>query len=358
LEGLTVKIISSSVSRKIILGVTIALLSGVLAPIATATNANAAENGEYVCSTGSPLGGGDNGPTYKITDGVVADGGSCAGNVVIPDGVTSIGGFAFAGASSLTSITIPASVTSIGDYAFSNAQSLKDFYFEGDAPSVGESAFVQVAFQAKAHISATASGFGTDQTWNGLLIRVVPSGPSYTLTYDAAGGTAVNSDLFKTGGIIDTAPATIRPGYTFAGWSETSTGSVISFPYSPTATSDMTLYAIWDFTASYNCETGLVLQSDDTSPAYTVTNGVLTYGEDCIGVVEVASGVTSIGNYAFHYARAITSINISSSVTSIGNYAFSNTTSLTSITIPAGVTSIGALAFYFATAILALSIVS
>ena len=43
---------------------------------------------------------------------------SCAKNVVVPDGVTSIGDLAFAKCSSLTSITIPESVTSIGEEAF------------------------------------------------------------------------------------------------------------------------------------------------------------------------------------------------------------------------------------------------
>ena len=38
--------------------------------------------------------------------------------IVIEDGVTSIGDYAFEDCSSLTSITIPNSVTSIGDYAF------------------------------------------------------------------------------------------------------------------------------------------------------------------------------------------------------------------------------------------------
>ena len=45
--------------------------------------------------------------------------GKCEPNVVIPDSVTRIGGWAFSGCTGLTSIVIPDSVTSIGDWAFS-----------------------------------------------------------------------------------------------------------------------------------------------------------------------------------------------------------------------------------------------
>lgn len=53
--------------------------------------------------------------------------------VVIEDGVTSIGDFAFGNCSLLTSVTIPDSVKSIGAFAFSNCPNLTDVYYDGYA---------------------------------------------------------------------------------------------------------------------------------------------------------------------------------------------------------------------------------
>ena len=57
--------------------------------------------------------------------------GAFSGSYAIPDSVTSIGGSAFRGCSSLTSVTIPDSVTSIGKRAFSYCTSLTDVYYAG-----------------------------------------------------------------------------------------------------------------------------------------------------------------------------------------------------------------------------------
>ena len=46
-----------------------------------------------------------------------------SGSYTIPNGVTSIGGYAFSRCSGLTSVTLPTSVTSIGDRAFESAAS-------------------------------------------------------------------------------------------------------------------------------------------------------------------------------------------------------------------------------------------
>ena len=61
--------------------------------------------------------------------------------VVIEDGVTSIGDYAFRGCSSLTSITLPDSVTSIGDCAFVFCVGLSSITLPDSVTSIGDSAF-------------------------------------------------------------------------------------------------------------------------------------------------------------------------------------------------------------------------
>ena len=67
----------------------------------------------------------------------------------------------------------------------------------------------------------------------------------------------------------------------------------------------------------------------------------------CSGLrsVTIPEGVTSIERSAFSGCSGLTSVTIPESVTSIGNYAFSGCSGLASVTIPKGITSIGSYAF-------------
>jgi hypothetical protein len=67
--------------------------------------------------------------------------------------------------------------------------------------------------------------------------------------------------------------------------------------------------------------------------------------QNSVQKIEIGNGVTSIGNYAFHYCYSFTSVTIPDSVTSIGSYVFSYCYHLTSVTISNSVTSISIRAF-------------
>ena len=81
-----------------------------------------------------------------------------------------------------------------------------------------------------------------------------------------------------------------------------------------------------------------------SNPLY-LAHHLFLNNEEIIELV-IPNSITSIRNYAFRGASALTSVIIPNSVTSIGSEAFYNCSSLISITIPNSVTAIGDYAFY------------
>jgi uncharacterized repeat protein (TIGR02543 family) len=73
--------------------------------------------------------------------------------------------------------------------------------------------------------------------------------PTYTLSFDSQGGSAVNSISNQVGGVTITLPAApTRSGYSFVGWNTASNGSGTSYGANASYTlpgSNTTLYATW-----------------------------------------------------------------------------------------------------------------
>jgi len=91
----------------------------------------------------------------------------------------------------------------------------------------------------------------------------------------------------------------------------------------------------------------LIIQGNGPMADYSVTNTApwQPFWTE-IKSVDIVSGVTSIGNFAFDSCRNLTSITIPNSVTSIGSFAFIYCSNLTGVAIPESVTSIQENTFY------------
>jgi uncharacterized repeat protein (TIGR02543 family) len=67
----------------------------------------------------------------------------------------------------------------------------------------------------------------------------------HVVTFDSKNGSAVAASVFSSGGTVTQPTAPTRTGFTFAGWSATDGGSVVTFPYAPGVVTAITLYAKW-----------------------------------------------------------------------------------------------------------------
>ncbi|WP_050816704.1 leucine-rich repeat domain-containing protein [Candidatus Aquiluna sp. IMCC13023] len=273
------------------------------------------------------------------------------GSIIIPNSVTSIGDFAFYKATSLTSltfetgselksigmrafenatklgsITIPNSVTSIGNYAFKNATSLTSVTFEtgSELKSIGQEAFYGVTKLGSITIPNSVTSIGQEAFKNCTSLTSV--------TFEGKAPTTVGTDAFSSVG--NDAVANI--GSAATGFGEATTWNGLTIVQAAEI-------------SSVDCSAG---------GSFTITDNVVTGSTDCAGTAIIPNSVTSIGNFAFSNATALTSVTFEagSVLTSIGDAAFVNATSLTSITIPDSVISIGDAAFVNATSLTSITI--
>ena len=256
-------------------------------------------------------------------------------NTVIPSSVTSIGTGAFYGCSGLTSVTFGenSQLTSIGEDAFRYC-SLTSIEIPSGVTSIGEDAFFNCLRLTSIEIPSgvTSIGTGAFNACDSLTSIIVESGNT---VYDSRD---------NCNAIIETATNTL-----IAGCKNTVIPNTVSFigEGAFSGCSSLTsieipsgVTSIGDYAFNGSSLTSIEIPSGVTSI------GNLAFGGcSSLTSIEIPSGVTSIGEGAFMGCSSLTSIEIPSGVTSIGDYVFSVCSSLTSIEIPSGVTSIGDYAF-------------
>ena len=111
-------------------------------------------------------------------------------SITIPDSVTSIGYYAFFYCSSLTSITISDSVTSIGNYAFFYCRSLTSITIPDSVTSIGNSAFSNCRSLTSITISDSVTSIGNDAFYGCSNLKTISLSCKSSLKRSDFGGQA------------------------------------------------------------------------------------------------------------------------------------------------------------------------
>lgn len=222
--------------------------------------------------------------------------------VLIEDGTTYIGAYAFSGCRNITEIRLPSTLLSIGEYAFNNNSSLTYLELPEKIVTIGKAAFRNCGIEFVSFMGST----------NGWY----------------AGGANISNAIADG----TSAATAITTSYSTVVWVKEAAedGSSIAGGY-----------FAWELT-----DTGVLkLTGKGAMPDYNYDTMPWFDYKHMIVKIEIGSGITSIGRCAFYGCSALRSVSIPTTVTTIGEYAFYSCGSLTEIEIPAYVGKIGKFAF-------------
>ena len=211
-------------------------------------------------------------------------------SVSLPDGLTSIGDYAFENCSSLKSITIGNSVTSIGDGAFQSCSSLTSITIPNSVTSIGDDAFCRC----------------------------------YSLTSITIPNSVTSIEIYTFRYCSSLTFVTLGNGLTSIGYEAfcgCSSLTSITIPNSVTSIGSRAFYGTGIYNDKSNWENNVLYINDCLIEAKTSISGAYTIKEN----------TRLIGDWAFSGCRSLTSVTIPNSVTSIGSSAFYDCSSIESI---------------------------
>jgi hypothetical protein len=243
--------------------------------------------------------------------------GSTLSSINIPEGVDDIGEEAFTN-SGLASVNIPRNLTSIGYEVFKGCTGLKKITLPEGVKSIGIRAFSKSGIESITLPSSVTSI--ADEAFSGTALK--------SITFPV-GITTIGSNVFSncvglTSVIISDGVEDISDG-AFSGCTNLTS---VSIPASVTSIGERS------FSGCNKLESIIIPEgvSRIGSNAFLNCSGLTS--------VTIPTGIKHIPEGAFQGCMGLTTVNIPEGVTSIGRNAFLGCTELTSVTIPSSVTNI------------------
>lgn len=257
---------------------------------------------------------------FTIENGVLTAYSGSGGRVVIPEGVTAIGEYAFSWQTKMTSVTIPNSVETIGERAFLHCTGLKSVELPGSVISFGTDVFGECGNLTSIFVDEQNAAYAS---YDGIL-------------YDREMESVIACPAGKTGSIV-LPDGVVRVG-----------------AYAFNKCTALTGVALSDHVVTVGDSSffGCTSLKEISLPSGLQVIGDNAF-EDCRSLqrIKLPDSVVSLGKCAFYKCASLSEVRLSAGLVGIAERAFNNCPRLTHVTIPDGVQYIDALAFCDCTAL-------
>ena len=331
-------------------------------------------------------------------------------SIIIPNGVTNIGPYAFDGCSNLTSIIIPDSVASIEKHTFYNCKSLTSVTIGNGVTNIGDKAFFNCINLTSVTLGNSVKSIDDFAFWccSNLTSITIPDSITSIASTAFTGCENLAYNEYENGyylgndsnkyvvlmGVKDnTLESYVIHEDTKLIFDSAFQGCInltsITIPSSVTGIGDYAFSSCYKLVEVYNLssyitvvagseDNGMVgyyalnvyTSADENSKLWTNVDGYIFYENGDICYLMKYTGYETaltlpkncngknyaIYQYAFYYCSNLTSITIPNSVINIGERVFYGCSSLTSITIPNSITSINDYTFCRCSALISITI--